>query len=316
MTNLASFPPGPPEVCRLSHLELMTPDLSASLSFFRDVVGLEEISRSGDVAFLRAWGDTDDHSLVLSQREKAGVGHVSWRTRRAEDVERFATILRADGRDVREVAPGSEPGQGPAIRFDTPAGFELELFYERVVRPAATRSDLRTNSARAYDHGISPRRIDHINLAMSSMATEKGWYEETLGLRTRDYLTVEGEPVAAWLAASALHHEIGMAHETSGPPRGFHHLAYFLDGPDEVIRAATVLTEHGHRPQHVGRHAISQAMSLYVVDPGSGHRLELYSGAQLILDPDYPAMEWVLDGEYRQWWGPEMGADMWLNSPA
>ncbi len=41
-----------------------------------------------------------------------------------------------------------------------------------------------------------------------------------------------------------------------------------------------------------GKHGIGQAMYLYVFDPGSGHRIELYSGGYLIFDPDWTTLEW------------------------
>lgn len=306
---------GPPELCRFSHIELVTTDLEQSLDFFDHVLGLETISRESDVAYLRAWGDADDHSLILRAGDQPGVGHIAWRTRRPEDVERFADMLLRDGFAVEPVADGSEPAQGPAIRVRTPAGFLYELFHEFEVRAAPSTPVLKTNSARPYDHGVSPRRIDHVNLTMAAMAAEAHWVTESLGLRMRDYLTRDGETYAAWFAASALHHEVGMGLATDGAARSFHHLAYYVDGPAEVVRAATLLTERGLRPQHIGRHGVSQALSLYVLDPGSGHRLEIYSGAQLIFDPDYKPVEWPPD-EYRQWWGPELPPELWTNSPA
>lgn len=306
---------GPPELSRLSHVELITPDLDGSLEFFDSIIGLETIARESDVAYLRAWGDTDDHSLILREGN-AGVGHIGWRARRPQDVERFADHLRALGHDVDWVDPDAEPAQGDAIRFRSPAGYLHEIFHEFDVRPAPSAPSMPTLSARAYDHGISPRRIDHVNLTMTAMNREADWAKEALGLRMRDYLTREdGSAYAAWLAASALHHEVGMGEAIDGAVRSFHHVAYFVDDPAEVIRAATLLTERGLRPQHIGRHAISQALSLYVVDPGSGHRLEIYSGGQMIFDHDYEAVEWPPE-EYRQWWGAELPPELWTNSPA
>ena len=71
-----------------------------------------------------------------------------------------------------------------------------------------------------------------------------------------------------------------------------------------MLRAAEILTEGGIVPDHgPGRHAISQAVCLYARDPGSGHRVEFYSGSYLVLDPDWEPVEWT-QAEYRQWWGP------------
>ena len=92
---------------------------------------------------------------------------------------------------------------------------------------------------------------------------------------------------------------------------GLHHVAFALDNASDVLRAAEIYAEHDLQPDHgPGRHAISQAVCIYTRDPASGVRLELYSSAYLVLDPDWEPVEWKA-GEYRQWWGPEpiRGAD-------
>jgi len=64
-----------PEVARLGHVALETPDLEDSLSFFRDTVGLEEVDRVAGTVYLRGIDesgtndgnslDVDDHMLSL-----------------------------------------------------------------------------------------------------------------------------------------------------------------------------------------------------------------------------------------------------------
>jgi len=53
-----------------------------------------------------------------------------------------------------------------------------------------------------------------------------------------------------------------------------------------------------------GKHGIGQAMYLYVHDPGSGHRVELYSGGHLIFDPDWEPLEW---SPLQEWGGTWYG---------
>ena len=87
---------------------------------------------------------------------------------------------------------------------------------------------------------------------------------------------------------------------------GLHHLAFFVDNASDLMRAAEIFTEAGIRPDHgPGRHAVSQAACLYTRDPASNHRLELYTGAYLVLDPDWEPVQWD-ESDYRQWWGPEL----------
>ena len=51
------------DVAHLGRVELLTPDLPASLDFFVDVLGMDVVERAGDSAYLRAWGDYERASL-------------------------------------------------------------------------------------------------------------------------------------------------------------------------------------------------------------------------------------------------------------
>jgi catechol 2,3-dioxygenase len=295
-----------PRLARLGHVALRTPDLASSTAFFSQVIGLEVAEANERFAYLRAWEDHEHHTLVLCASEESGVDHVGWRAASPEAVDGFTEQLSADGVDVREVPVGTEQGQGRAIRFDTPSGFTYEIYYDvEKVPPGASR--LRTNTAKAWARGISPRRIDHVNLSTRDVKTEAGWSEQSLGFHCREYVNLGGGKLgASWLGVSALAHDLAITSEVGERQRGLHHVAYFVDSASDVLRAADILSEEGLMADHgPGRHAISQAVCLYVRDPASGHRVEIYSGAYLVLDPDWEPIEWS-GNEYSQWWGPEV----------
>ena len=75
----------------------------------------------------------------------------------------------------------------------------------------------------------------------------------------------------------------------------FHHLSYWSDNAQDILRAADILTEHGIEFIGPGKHGISQAMYIYVMDPGSGVRLELFTNGYLIFEPDWEPIRWTLD---------------------
>ena len=52
-------------VCKLGHVQLSTPDIDASLHFFRDLVGLDVVGEDDGKVYLRAWNEIDHHSLVV-----------------------------------------------------------------------------------------------------------------------------------------------------------------------------------------------------------------------------------------------------------
>jgi biphenyl-2,3-diol 1,2-dioxygenase len=299
---------GNPELARLGHVALRTPDLDASLWFFDTVVGLELVERTKDAAYLRAWGDHEHHTLALLNGDTGKLDHVGWRTKRPEDVDEFARRLVDDGLEIERVPPGAESGQGAAIRFRTPGGLPYEIYYDVEKRPAreGRTPTIKTNSGRVWDHGISPRRVDHVNFVTPDVAAEEAWTQSRLGFRTHEYMRLDdGTVEASWLSVTALAHDLALGRGPSPGEVGLHHVAYVLDNASDVLRAAEIYAEHGLTADHgPGRHAISQAVCIYVRDPGSGHRLELYSGAYLVLDPDWEPIEWT-QSEYRQWWGPQ-----------
>src|SRR5258708_34922388 len=51
----------------LAHAELLTPKLEESVSFFKEVMGLEESGREDQSVYLRCWGEYYHHSLVLTE---------------------------------------------------------------------------------------------------------------------------------------------------------------------------------------------------------------------------------------------------------
>jgi len=177
------------------------------------------------------------------------------------------------------------------------------------VPAAETRSRIKTNASRAWNRGISPRRIDHVNVTAVDPVATCDWLGEVFRFQTRELIRAQDRPAAMWMGVSALSHDIAVMRDAEGAAARFHHLAYYLDDAQDVLRAADMLRENGVAIDGgPGRHGISQAIFLYVRDPGSGHRLELFSGGYLVLDPDWPTVEWSPEELpiAMAWWGPNI----------
>src|SRR6516162_4364885 len=87
------------DVAHLGHLELLTPKPQESLRFFVDVMGMTEAGREGDSVYLRAYDDYERHSLKLTASKLPGLGHVAYRTRTPQALERRAAALKGSGLD-------------------------------------------------------------------------------------------------------------------------------------------------------------------------------------------------------------------------
>lgn len=315
-----------PEIAKLGHVALVTPDLEKSTWFFRDIVGLEETDRDADAVFLAAWGDFEHHSLSLTAGDEARLDHVGWRTARPEHVDEFAERLEEGGIGVTRVEAGEERGQGRAIRFALAGdGHPLELYYD-VDKPAAAqdrRSRLKNNAYRPYDHGVSPRRIDHVNLWTADPTPSRDWLELALGFKNREAAVMGGNLVGAWMSVTSLPHDVAVMADPGGQSNRFHHVAYHLDNWHDVLRGIDILSENGIAIDlGPGRHGVSQAFFSYVKDPGSGHRIELFSGGFHIFDPDWETVVWE-DEDMKEgliWWGadylPGQGSPLDTTTPA
>lgn len=291
------YDPGP-QIAQAGTINLGTKDLEKSLGFFRDLLGMEEVERHGDVAYLRCYQELKHHSLVLTQQDEAVVNAYSFRTRRRQDVELFYEELQQKEIEVLELPSGSEAGRGEAIRFLLPGGghpFELYYDIEAPEAPEDIRSRLPSNSSRR--RGLGVRRLDHFNVqtAPGTINQAETWVRENLGFHRREfaYLPETTTIMASWMSVTPQMHDLAIVANAQEKSAQMHHVAFNLESFSDALTAADILRDldvsYGAGP---GKHGIGQAMYLYVHDPGSDHRVELYSGGYLILDPDWEAIEW------------------------
>lgn len=297
-----------PKIAKLGHVALTTPDIEASLRFWKEIVGLLEVDRDGDTVYLRGWGEYEHHSLSLRPAREGLLDHIAWRSSRPEDVETFARLIQSQGREVLRLKPGDEKGQGAAIRFVPPSGHTFEIYYdvEKPQAPDEVKSRLKNGVYRLGGPGVFPRRIDHVNIHAPDPLEMSHWLEDTMGFKVREYVVNrDGVASAFWMSVTSLVHDIAVSQVADRSPGMFNHLAYWVDNWQDIFRGADIMTEHGIAMNGPGRHGIGQATYLYVLDPGSRHKLEIFSGGYLIFDPDWEPIEWGPDdletGLY--WWG-------------
>lgn len=312
-----------PEIAKLGHVALVTEDLEKSLWFFKEVIGLEETREVNGTHYLRAWGDFEHHSLSIKAGEKSYIDHIGWKAKRREDVGTFALLLEDAGTDVRWIKDGKEVGQGEAIRFEIPSGHRFEIYYD-MEKPAAEegrKSVLKNQVYKSWAKGVSPRRIDHVNL-QTSMDNKLivSYLTETLGFKLREYfVNPDDEQVASWMSVTNLVHDVAMmTTKNSIGPNEMHHIAYWLDNSQDLLRAADILCENEVGFVGPGKHGISQAMYIYVKDPGSGLRVEIFTNSYLIFEPDWEPIKWNYD-EYLKhgstYWGDRRRDDVNRDQP-
>lgn len=85
---------------RLSHLLMFASDVSASIAFYRDVLGLKLSDHSGDgIAFLHGAHGSDHHLIAVAKSHAGGLHHSSWDVGSVHEVGLGAEHMKAHGHD-------------------------------------------------------------------------------------------------------------------------------------------------------------------------------------------------------------------------
>ncbi len=300
-------------VAHLGHAEIRVTDLEATRRFYTEVVGLYVTEEDDERVYLRAWQDWDHHTLILKKSDHPGVEHVGWRVEKAEDLGAHERRLKQLGIDYHWIEDATEPGQGDGLRFMTPGGMPFELYWEREPYAAPEGSDLASelpsHPQKFAAKGIAPRRFDHVNFLTDDPGKEQEWLTGELGIHHRYYVESEsGDRLASWLSRTSISHEIAVQRNRNQSGALLHHTAYYLDSPDQLVRAATILADNGAEIEWgPGNHGTSGALFLYCFDP-SGNRLEVWTGGFLIFAPDWEPIRWQQAKAERayEFWGSPM----------
>ncbi|MBP1971719.1 catechol 2,3-dioxygenase [Virgibacillus natechei] len=299
-------------VAHIGHVEISVTHFEKSLWFFTEVMGLVLTERDGDRAYLRAWQDFDDYTLVLRESNVSEVNRMGWRVSTEESLKLFEKQLKEMNIDFIWVAGGQKRALGDAIHFKSPSGFPVELYWEKELfetNDPKLQSKLPSHPSKYSFKGVSPRRFDHVNMMVNDVKKEQQWWTDLLGIHHRYYIqNKEDVRLGSWLSRTNIAHEMALMRNANQDGASFHHLAYYLDSPDELIRAANIMAENDIEIEWgPGKHGTSGAQFIYVFEP-SGHRVEIWTGGFLIFSPDWEPIEW----------GPEigqLGLEMWGSTP-
>lgn len=297
-----------PRVHNLHHVEVLTPRPEASLDFFTRILGLVETGREGRSVYLRGFGEWASHTTILTESARPGLGHMGWQCAERDQVEGWFRRLTEAGHDVERVDGGTERCQGDAIRFRTPAGHAMELFYDFDRCVPRNPSLLLNQPERYIAAGVGVRRLDHVNLTAADVDGTRDWLAGTLGFNLREAArNPDGTDIGVWMSVTSQVHDIAVMADGAGEKGRLHHVGYSIDTPEGILRAADMFAEEGIAfDAGPGKHGLTQAFFVYVFEPG-GNRIELFSGGYQIHGPDWQPVIWK---------GEDIGrAVVWYGAP-
>ena len=279
---------------RLSHIELVVTDLAASRHFYVDTLGLQVTHEDSNQIFLRAMEERGHHCVILTRGETPCVRYTAYKVWDEADLDRAQDYFEAKG---IETSWAERPFQGRTLRLRDNHGVPIEFYRDMERLPTITQKY-------ALYRGVRPLRIDHFNVFSPNVDESVAFYND-FGFRTTEYTEDEetGALWAAWLHRKGGVHDVAF---TNGMGPRMHHTAFWVPTPLAIIDLLDIMATTGYVDnieRGPGRHGISNAFFLYVLDP-DGHRTEIYCSDYQTLDPDHEPIRWDLKDKQRQTlWG-------------
>ena len=290
-------------VLRVGHINLRVLDMEAAVKHYVDVLGMTKTHEdSQGRLYLKGWDEWDKYSIVLTESDVAGMNHIAYKVKTDADLDNYKQRIADYGLQVKELPAGTLECVGRCLNFTLPSGHEMYLYAEKEFVGTAVGS---TNPDPWPDglKGCGVHWLDHA-LLMCELNPEKGinyvaestqFMIDVLGFYLVEQVMVgpNGDIQAAtWLSCSNTPHDIAFV---GGPVGGLHHVAFFLDSWEDVLKSADVMSKNRVKidvtPQ---RHGITRGYTIYFFDP-SGNRNETFGGLGYLAQPDRPVTTWTED---------------------
>ena len=292
-------------------LEITSPDIAASAAFYEQKFGLRVVDRIDDKVYLRCWGDYYRHSLIISPGRDAGLADMTWRAESEAALDELARRIEAAG--ITGQWRNDQPGQGRTYTFVGPYGHRMSLVWEitQYVAESGLESTFPDRPERRSSHAAAPRFLDHVTIAANDVQGFADWYSALLGFRVMARTELDDAPVNVFtvLTTNETSHNLGIVIDTSEVPGRVHHIAFWTDRHDDLVRAADVLLENGVTIEYgPSIHGIGEQTYLYFREP-STLRVELNAGTYRNYVPDWRARTWHpsqgSNNFYRNWEMPD-----------
>jgi catechol 2,3-dioxygenase len=261
----------------LGRVRLAVSDLSRSVVFYEQVLGLRTLRRESGTAVLAAEGAP---TPLVELHESPGARPVTHRARLG--LYHFAVLLptrAALGRFARHLdAVGVRAGMSDhlvseALYLSDPDGLGIEVYADRPrnawlvrggelgmgVDPLDLEDLLRAGGETPWTGSPAGTRMGHVHLHVEDLAQAEAFYHSALGL---DKLKLR-LPGALFLSAGGYHHHLGLNTWAAGAPRPTESDTRLLEwtielpAPADVEAAADSLSAAGYQVQREGDDALA-----------------------------------------------------------
>jgi catechol 2,3-dioxygenase len=283
----------PFNVTRASHCVLTVKDLSASRSFYVDLIGFIVSDEDKSTIYLRGVAEACHHSLVLKQaRGEPQAERIGMRVFTEEDLDKAKAFFSNAGLPAKWVEAGH---QGRTLAVRDASGVPVELCATMEVKP-------RLVVAFGEHHGAVPQRLDHFQLLVPDVQKACEFWM-SMGFRLSEYISPDGtdELLFAFLQRKGNPHDIVFA--PGAGPR-LHHAAFSIPESYHFFYVCDLAAEMGFADNvefGPGRHGPGHALFVYLRDP-DGHRIELFNTHYQVMDIENAPVRWDLSVAMKRRW--------------
>lgn len=256
----------PLRFARLGYCRLRCPDLTKSIGFYRDLVGLTLARQDNDAAWLRC--SDKPYDLILEAGDAPGLSGIGFELESAADLDAAHAIVERLGLSPawRDAAGCGAMGLTRSLLFTDPiTGMEIDFYSGQAIEAAPLSGQI-----------TKIVRLGHVVLNVTDLEAAHRFWVDELGFGVSD--RVEG--VAEWLRCwpNPLHHSLALLQSDANT---LHHINFMVTDVDDVgsamnrLKAADVPIVFGP-----GRHLPSTSIFLYCLDP-DGNSAEFSFGMEL-----------------------------------
>lgn len=290
-------------VMRIGHASLKVMDMAAAVRHYEKVLGMKTTmqDKHGNV-YLKCWDEWDKYSLVLTPSDQAGLNHVAYKVRHDDDLDALQKRIEAYGISTTMLAEGTMPATGRMLQFNLPSGHEMRLYAAKEfvgtdvgsVNPDPWPDDIKGAGAHWLDHCLLMCEVNP-EAGINKVAESTRFVMECLDFGLAEQVMVGPDSsvqAATWLYRTSTPHDLAFV---AGPRMGLHHIAFFLDSWEDVLKAADVMGKNRTKIDVAPtRHGITRGTTIYFFDP-SGNRNETFAGLGYLAQPDRPVTTWTED---------------------
>lgn len=288
-------------VMRIGHVSLRVMNMEAAVKHYENVLGMKTThqDQQGNV-YLKCWDEWDKYSLILTSADRSGMNHIAFKVENDADLDQLSSRIREYGVATEFMPAETLPAVGRILKFNLPSGHEMLLYASKeyvgtgvgVTNPDPWPDDIKGAGAHWLDHALLMCELNP-ETGVNKVEENTNFMKACLDFYLSEQVTVgPGGAIqaATWLFRTTTPHDIAFV---GGPHAGLHHLAFFLDSWNDVLKSADVMAKNKVKIDVAPtRHGITRGETIYFFDP-SGNRNETFAGLGYLAQPDRPVTTWT-----------------------